>query len=310
VDSGVPLFLLYFFRQKKPGSPRLPFETYPGIYDILYAPYPGPYPQVNDAAREVVNLTIYSAKDLEFLQKSLYKAESRGTITLDKRFIEPGLVVEDQCRWSCRSCPAPRMSRFLINNNHSIVPCKHGGVVGKIGDRFRDIKKNMKVYREKEIKRRGCNTCPVRESCSKCLYPYPMDSSEYCRLRRQFPMMGELFTLMEIVRRVSFPAKHKTDGISMQVGSADQKEQQIVKESLRGIIYGDECYIYDLDREKARPVSRVFMDILIHLMQGMELDALVSHLTKAYAVSTQEMERTIKKALSIAESHGYLLKAL
>lgn len=309
VDSGVPLFLLYFVRQKKTGNPRLPFETYPGIYDLLYAPYPEPYPPVNDAAREVVNLTINSAKDLEFLQKSLYKAESRGTITLDKRFIEPGFVVEDQCRWSCRSCQAPRMSRFFINNNHTIIPCKHGGVVGKIGDRFRDIKKNIEVYREKEIKIRGCNTCPVRESCSKCLYPYPMDSSEYCRLHRQFPMMGELFTLMEIVRRISFPAKHKTNGISMRVYPADQKKQPIVKKSLREIICGDECYIYDLDREKARPVSRLFIDILIHLKQGLEMDALVSRLTEAYAVSTQKMERTIKKALSIAERHGYLLKS-
>jgi radical SAM protein with 4Fe4S-binding SPASM domain len=315
-QAGAPVFLFFFTRRRKSQAPGFPFAIHPENYDILYAPFPGPYPVIHEPSRELVNLGINNEADMSALCRLAQQAGTTGFITLDGSFVNAPFAVEDGCRWNCWLCPAGRMSRFFINNDLAVIPCRHGKAVGKIGDPIDDIKNNIEEYLRVEIEKRGCHACEVRDFCSQCLFTYPVEPVEYCRLRRQFPWLGEIFILMEIACRTSFPGKDKGVPISMRVytiprhqpkeQSRVQAGQRFVKQSLREIIYGGECYIYDLDRQKARQVSQVFMDFIICLKQGDDLDTMVAGLAEKYRVSSESMEKTVKKAMQMAFDLGYM----
>ncbi len=314
-EAGAPLFLFFFARRRKPQAPGFPFETHPGIYDILYAPFPGPYPIIREPSRELSNLEINNEADMSVLCRMAEEAGSSGFITLDGRFVNAPLSLEDECRWNCRLCPASSMPRLFIAKDRTITPCRHGNAVGKVGDRFDEIKKNLEEYCREEIKKRGCLSCEARDFCSRCLFPYPVDSAEYCRLRRDFPWMGEIFILMEIARRTSFPPKDKGIPISMRIypdhyrggRSGLQPGQPHLKPSIREIFYGGDFYIYDLDRHKARPVSKLFMDIMIRLKQQVGMESLVSGLAGEYRVAAENMDKTVKEALQMAFDLDYMV---
>ena len=109
----------------------------------------------------------------------------------------------DECRWSDGDCPAARFNRAIIKNDGSIIPCFNGKPIARVGDEQKHIARSISLLWEEAKERRGCRDCPVRDDCSKCLFPYPMDEKEYCQLRRKvYPGLNKFFEQMRRIRKI------------------------------------------------------------------------------------------------------------
>ncbi|MFH1622631.1 MAG: radical SAM protein [Candidatus Omnitrophota bacterium] len=108
----------------------------------------------------------------------------------------------DECRWSERECPAVKLTRLIVGKDSFVKTCFHGGVMAKVGmDKNRIIKDLQSLWCDTK-KKRGCKNCPVKSSCSKCLFPYPLDSSEYCRIRRKIVNLDKIIKIFKAMREL------------------------------------------------------------------------------------------------------------
>jgi radical SAM protein with 4Fe4S-binding SPASM domain len=104
-----------------------------------------------------------------------------GIEALPKPLLETRFSLLDECRWAPLPCPACNLSRIVIHKDRNITPCITGDSIGKVGEDISRIKERLELYKEKEEKKRGCATCPAQDTCSHCLFPAPLDRSEFCR---------------------------------------------------------------------------------------------------------------------------------
>lgn len=93
-------------------------------------------------------------------------------------------VFQDGCRWCEGPCPALKLQRVVINNMGEVLPCINGQPLGTVADSLRDLRNKAREAYEKVLEERRCIECPAALRCSKCLFPYPLSSKEYCELQR------------------------------------------------------------------------------------------------------------------------------
>lgn len=89
----------------------------------------------------------------------------------------------DICRWSAMECPASGMERVVVDGNRDIYPCFSGRPVGRVGESLEVVKKRVYALAVRIRQVRGCDSCPAAKNCSKCLFPFPMSSAEFCRIQ-------------------------------------------------------------------------------------------------------------------------------
>lgn len=187
------------FTKTKPRHKSL----YPFSFDIM------PLSQINkrnfkprrslEKESEVI-VALETREDVEIFQK---------LISLSAGYSEQGLLTKliglnasflDGCRWQEKPCPALELKKMFVQEDNTIKPCMHGGVIAKTGDSRDKIVKRFKRKFEMEQSRRGCRTCPVNDTCSKCLYPYPMTAQEYCDIRRNYSQAGKITRLLTVMK--------------------------------------------------------------------------------------------------------------
>ena len=77
-----------------------------------------------------------------------------------------------------------------------------------VGTKQQDIIGNFKLLWQRMKAERGCDACMVKDSCSKCLFPYPLDSKEYCQMRKSKHLnvagVTKLLKLLKIIRKIRY----------------------------------------------------------------------------------------------------------
>jgi hypothetical protein len=106
----------------------------------------------------------------------------------------------DECRWAPFPCPAYNLSRVVIHQDRHITPCITGCPIGRVGESISDIKKRVECYKKEEEKKRGCDSCPVSETCSRCLFPAPIERDEFCRLQQNTPALSQATKIFSSLR--------------------------------------------------------------------------------------------------------------
>ena len=90
------------------------------------------------------------------------------------------------CRWTDNQANCSKLETAIIGKDDSIRICWYSEPIGKVGTSFSDILQILQnLHKEKEEKRK-CNECIKKNTCLKCLYPYPLSTEQYCQLRRNF----------------------------------------------------------------------------------------------------------------------------
>jgi len=136
-------------------------------------------------------LTLNNFEDLNRFKEIL---ENKKITKLSSCFV-------NECMWLDSKCPATCLTRAIIEKDGTISPCLNGGKIGRVGDGFGKLKRNIVKRWEKEKKKRGCSKCPVEKSCSKCLFPHPLSPKEYCRIRKMNPHTGNAIKSLHILNQ-------------------------------------------------------------------------------------------------------------
>jgi radical SAM protein with 4Fe4S-binding SPASM domain len=90
---------------------------------------------------------------------------------------------ENLCRWTNSQANCQKLETAIIEKDGSIRICWHSDAIGKVGKSFLDIKYRLEELKEKEMMRRNCVQCKIKDTCSKCLFPSPLSSELFCNYR-------------------------------------------------------------------------------------------------------------------------------
>lgn len=199
------------------------------FFSLDYIPF-GEYLKNNFNASESDNsnwnkeifFTLSTLRDIERLSR-LFPAS--GKITLDPDKVKFDCNFVDGCRWSSSDCPIKGFSRCIVEADGTVRGCFNGAKIAEVGEPRKKITGNLKLLWDRTRQERGCDRCDARESCAKCIFPYPFDAKEYCAIRRggssgiKMKGISKAFKFFELIRKIrsasrNFHSECNTDKIT------------------------------------------------------------------------------------------------
>lgn len=87
---------------------------------------------------------------------------------------------QNLCRWTNQKANCRKMETAIIGHDDSVRVCWHSNSIGSIGMPFHDIKNVLDQIKIEKRTLRDCDSCKRVKTCTKCLFPYPLSSKEYC----------------------------------------------------------------------------------------------------------------------------------
>lgn len=102
--------------------------------------------------------------------------------------VGPAAVLAESCRWTGQACPATQPGMIVIGRDGAMRCCPSSTDLRS--DSLTEFQHSLIVIKENAERRRGCNVCPAREVCSRCIFPGAVGEQEFCRIRRQWAAEG------------------------------------------------------------------------------------------------------------------------
>jgi hypothetical protein len=90
------------------------------------------------------------------------------------------------CRWTQNQANCKKLETIIIGSDDQFRICFDSKPIGKQGDSFSKIKQNLQKLEKINFEARRCYSCDKKQTCVKCVFPYPLLSGEYCEYRNQF----------------------------------------------------------------------------------------------------------------------------
>jgi radical SAM superfamily enzyme YgiQ (UPF0313 family) len=118
---------------------------------------------------------------------------TNGAWTVSADMVASRALSLDTCRWCSSECPATKLERLVVDEQHMVRTCHSGSPIGKVGESLAELSANAAKISEAVQLERGCATCPVSESCAKCIFTGPLTAAEYCHVQTSKPGLRGLF---------------------------------------------------------------------------------------------------------------------
>jgi radical SAM superfamily enzyme YgiQ (UPF0313 family) len=245
---------------------------------------------MRERRKEIIALTLNSKPDIKKLLKIEENIQKTWACHLTDEWVFSNCTFCDGCRWGDKECQAVKLPRIIIDKDN-VKTCFHGKPVGKVGDKWNIILKNLEKLREKEYKTRDCDSCAAKNYCSKCLFPYPMDQKEYCNIRKKHLYLGVIIQLVEITKLIfsqleTFPVKKGGGDITLRaIAKRDNKvffNQPLNKDlsKLYVIMLSKRIFICDLDKMRIYEGTKEFSDVFELFKKAASVEELI-HLVQA-----------------------------
>jgi len=94
--------------------------------------------------------------------------------------------IQNLCRWTIDQANCHKLETAIIDDDNFIRICWNSEPIGKVGNSFSDIIRNLHDLHKNNLEKRKCSNCSASHTCIKCLYPYPLSPQEYCECKRMF----------------------------------------------------------------------------------------------------------------------------
>jgi len=254
--------------------------------------------------------TITNKDDVEtliYLSKTSINSE---IINLQQPY--PLSCIRDECRWVSEPCPAMKFHRLIIRPSFSIVTCFNGKPIGFVNSSYEEMETTLKNIQKKELSSRNCAKCPVRDACSKCLFPFPLTTEEYCDLKRTHPEIRDYLSLFRTTRlllRDGGPLsekKFKMVSTYLRHKKAKKFFKTRVKKDIE-LIYADgRPYVVNAKTQKIFGLNKQTAHVLSALMRGTGLKDLAESLHESYGEGKGKVVNYVKEALKSFEEKGFL----
>lgn len=156
-------------------------------------------------AADTVNQTLYLLSleddgDLEAFGHELDRIERDGVWSFPLSWLNRTLLLADSCRWAAPTCtsPDPVKRRWTVCGS-SVHPCRYGGAVSGVAAGPEAAGRRLVVLEGQASLERGCETCALGDSCSRCPFPFPFATdAAFCEFRRAHPSAPDFERLLWI----------------------------------------------------------------------------------------------------------------
>lgn len=273
-------------------------------------------------------------KGLDCFLEDISKGYERGYYTFPAFNYCNYFTIKDMCRWSNQPCPAARLPRMIIRRNR-VYPCSHGPSIGCVGNDIRLLRKNVRMLAKAVETERGCDTCAINSSCSRCLSPFPISGPEFCRIRRQFHYLSDALAAFDLGRSMLLlsrllgtqegvprfkigaeTASRKMNGICYNPATTGQSISRRDEtnpgnssksyKNVRVIAFSDSAVLFrHTDRRYIR-LSTTVIEIYEAITRNISHSTLVGYLSRKYNVTRTTAHDWVSESVHILTSHGYL----
>ena len=97
-------------------------------------------------------------------------------------------VVAGQCRFRPAPCPARGPGLVALGRDGGVRACADCADLGP--GTLAELRARVEADLVEAERVRGCQRCPVRQTCSRCPYPGAIGPEDFCRLRRRLGAAG------------------------------------------------------------------------------------------------------------------------
>lgn len=156
---------------------------------------------------------IETRQDVEtFIERMVNPGDESGDSAAGK-LICSGMLIDSSCRFMKNSCPAVKLKKIHVGRSGELRVCKHGVVIGVVGDRVETLKERVEMLVKDVESDRGCLDCRARNYCPGCLFPEPFTVREYCEFMKSSAWMPRTVQFISMCRTnmlgdMLFPSKN------------------------------------------------------------------------------------------------------
>jgi MoaA/NifB/PqqE/SkfB family radical SAM enzyme len=249
--------------------------------------------------------TLKQPQDVKMLAEFFAAHVREGILSFNPEEIPQTLV--DACKWGESLCPA--LSRgVLVVDGDTVLSCCNGGGIGRIGDNVQTLRENIQdMLREKE-KERGCDSCPVKNECSHCLFP--RFDGRFCELKRRYPGISALITILEWLYRyagdshavVQFRVDEKASPL-FYTGTLSTGDAPSVRDTVRVVSLDGNAFAFTADELQGFSLEPELAAILEAFQLNVDKEEVISYLCETGADRENAVE-AVSRAEFIFEVAG------
>ncbi|MCK4762847.1 MAG: B12-binding domain-containing radical SAM protein [Candidatus Aminicenantes bacterium] len=144
---------------------------------------------------EFILFTLDTREDIQALIEFFEKNCKEGMYLEIPLSIPIRVYFSKACRWSSVPCHLCKPGRAALSDQKQLSICGEETTEINSGSCFDSLLSSRKESWQAEMDKRGCDSCEVAASCSKCFVPSPLSVEQYCSIRRQYPLLPRLFSL-------------------------------------------------------------------------------------------------------------------
>ncbi|GGO00051.1 hypothetical protein [Saccharibacillus kuerlensis] len=150
----------------------------------------------------VPGLEILEVGDADNLQAFLEDVQAFEQVGKFRHGYQVRGYVTDSCRWSAAGqCPIKQLPRLSIEEEGKIAGCGGCAAIGRVGDSYDSLQREASAASTREQLLRGCDTCEIRDTCSKCTFlPEYMTRSQYCEIRKRHAMLHRYMQVAQVFK--------------------------------------------------------------------------------------------------------------
>ena len=256
--------------------------------------------------------TLEQPQDVEALAHFLNRYVKNGILSFRAHDVSGTLV--NSCRWGEHLCPALSGGVLVVNGN-KVLPCYNGESIGKVGDSIQDLREALEnMLREKE-EERGCHDCLVKEECSHCLFLQPLTDDKFCELRRIYPHISKVLTVLGWLHHfyqddpdttIMVRIDKKASPLFYQGESKRGNPLPRMCDDVRLAFVDGKAFAFTIEEFKSFSLGSTLAVILEAFQMGVSKESLVSYLCESAKVDTEEALNAISDAIILLRKKGFL----
>jgi anaerobic magnesium-protoporphyrin IX monomethyl ester cyclase len=297
LDGGIPVGFYFVVKDGHPKmlhpSPQMsvctpveeiPFHQYKKKMDALF--------------------TLDASQDLEVMDEFFNNHIKEGILSFETQEIPHTLA--SACRWGEHVCPALEWDGLVVDGD-TVLSCYQGGCIGKVGDTIKVLQETMKRILHEKKEERKCQICPVKNTCSHCLFPPP----EFCEMKMKYPGVSALITVLEWVSvfaggkegTVTLLSGGKAPPLSHQPAQSDFPE---VRDAVRVIAFNRKAFAFITDEMRSFSLEPAQATILGAFQSGVSKESLISYLCELTGEDTEKILKSISDTTSVFKNLNFL----
>ncbi|MEK5240379.1 hypothetical protein NST99_32520 [Paenibacillus sp. FSL L8-0470] len=262
-------------------------------------------------------LRITSTEDLEAYLEDVDHFSRTGTF---RHGYEIQSYLVDSCRWSgAQTCTVKQLPRLFVDGNQAVSGCRGCAAIGTLDDSMDRLLLQTAVVSDREQLVRGCATCEINASCTKCSFlPAYMNRQQYCNIRKKHNTMHLYMQTIEMLKGLN-KYSQALDGLSvdnfrMSLPTCTHKYPYERRGNVRSAVadtvllffIGETPAVYQTSSQKLLRLSEPMALLLEGMMAGANRFELKQALRDRYQVEEEQADQIISQATDLFMQEGCL----